>query len=157
MFRTPNGSPIQWYQDPEDGLACYSSPIRNYEYQQSDEDPNYWIAVRLKSAEEMEAELAAERRQILLSEAREAAEAKGDSCRTALYRLHDEQGQLLYIGISTKPLSRWTQHSGDKEWWPEVAALSLDWFDSTTEARAMEAHAIRSEHPTHNVIHKTAA
>jgi hypothetical protein len=41
--------------------------------------------------------------------------------RTALYRLYDETGQLLYVGITTYPPKRFVEHERDKPWWPQVA------------------------------------
>jgi predicted GIY-YIG superfamily endonuclease len=144
--------PIQWYEDPEDGIACYSSPIANFVYERSADDPNYWVAVRRKTPEEM----AAEKAQAIQGEARRKAIAIGDMRRTALYRLRNSDDMLLYVGISENPLQRWIQHSADKDWWPEVASMSLEWLDSHTEALAMEAHAIRVEQPVHNVVHNGA-
>ena len=34
--------------------------------------------------------------------------------RTALYRLYDAEDQLLYIGITSYPPKRWTEHERDK-------------------------------------------
>ncbi|MFF4791877.1 GIY-YIG nuclease family protein [Streptomyces sp. NPDC001276] len=155
--RQSEREPIQWYEDPEDGLACYSSPIRNYVYAQSDDDPNYWVAVRWKTPQEMAAEEAAEKVAQARLEARKKAAAAGDKRRTALYRLSDSAGQLLYVGISAKPLQRWTQHAAEKPWWPLVSTMTLEWFDSNAEALAMEALAIQSEWPQHNVVHNGQA
>lgn len=144
------------YEDPTDGLVWWSSPLRNFEYERSAEDPNYWVAVRQKTEEEMAAEIAAEKTQQVRDTARQKAAASGDSRRTALYRLRDSDDVLLYVGISEKPLQRWVQHAADKGWWPEVAGMSLEWLDSNAEALAMEAHAIRTEKPLHNVVHNQA-
>lgn len=73
-----------------------------------------------------------------------------DHCRTALYRLYDEAGVLLYIGISHQPDVRFEQHSKVKEWWPQVARHEVQWFDDRPAAAAAEADAIRSEDPEHN-------
>lgn len=73
-----------------------------------------------------------------------------DHCRTALYRLFDEAGVLLYIGISHQPDTRFEQHSKAKEWWPQVARREVQWFDDRPSAAAAEAAAIRSEDPEHN-------
>lgn len=73
-----------------------------------------------------------------------------DHCRTALYRLYDEAGVLLYIGISHQPDVRFEQHSKVKEWWPQVVRREVEWFDDRPSAAASEADAIRSEDPEHN-------
>lgn len=73
--------------------------------------------------------------------------------RTALYRLSDEGGQLLYIGITSNPLQRWLAHAADKGWWGDVASFSLKWWPTREVALKEETRAIRAEHPKHNVRH----
>lgn len=73
--------------------------------------------------------------------------------RTALYRLFDQEGGLLYIGISHKPDVRWGQHSEDKEWWPSVDRRAVEWHDTRVDAERAESAAIKAERPMHNVIH----
>jgi prevent-host-death family protein len=73
-----------------------------------------------------------------------------DHCRTALYRLYDEAGTLLYIGISHQPEVRFEQHSKSKEWWPHVARREVEWFNDRPTAAKAEEEAIRSEDPEHN-------
>ncbi|MFF8297700.1 hypothetical protein ACF07M_20200 [Streptomyces globisporus] len=73
-----------------------------------------------------------------------------DHCRTALYRLYDEGGTLLYIGISHQPEVRFVQHSKLKGWWPQVHRREMEWFDDRPAATRAEADAIRSEDPEYN-------
>lgn len=70
--------------------------------------------------------------------------------RTALYRLYDEAGALLYIGISHQPEVRFEQHADQKEWWPLVDRREVEWFGDRLTAATAEAAAIRSEDPEHN-------
>lgn len=70
--------------------------------------------------------------------------------RTALYRLYDTAGVLLYVGVSDKPLVRWAQHAAEKAWWPDVAKLTLTWHDTRELALDAELCAIRAERPRHN-------
>jgi predicted GIY-YIG superfamily endonuclease len=72
---------------------------------------------------------------------------------TALYRLRDQHKTLLYVGITNNLGWRWKTHAADKDWWPEVAARSIEWFPTREHALAAEAAAIRSERPLHNVHH----
>lgn len=141
------------YEDPEATVGYHSSPITNYVHERSADNPNYWVFVRLKTPEEMAAEEAADKVQKAGAAARKRAAASGDDRRTALYRIRSASDDLLYIGISANPPQRWLQHADDKSWWSEVAGFSIEWFGSRAEALAMEAHAIRSEHPLHNVVH----
>jgi hypothetical protein len=74
------------------------------------------------------------------------------SGRTALYRLFDETGRLLYVGVSHKPDVRWGQHSEEKEWWPQVDTRSVAWHETRASAERAELEAIRQEKPLHNVV-----
>lgn len=70
---------------------------------------------------------------------------------TTLYRLHDAADALLYIGIAGNPGRRFQQHRGDKPWWGEVARVILEHHPTRAAALAAELHAIRTEHPRHNI------
>jgi predicted GIY-YIG superfamily endonuclease len=76
---------------------------------------------------------------------------------TALYRLQDRKRTLLYVGITNNLAWRWKTHAADKEWWPEVATRSIEWFPTRDRALAAEAAAIRAERPLHNVQHNKRA
>lgn len=67
--------------------------------------------------------------------------------RTALYRLYDAEGDLLYVGIAHDVEKRLTTHRLEKTWWLLVARISVEWFDSRALATAAEARAIESESP----------
>ena len=41
---------------------------------------------------------------------------------TALYRLYDDDGELLYVGITDSPGTRMAQHKAQKAWWGDVIA-----------------------------------
>lgn len=72
--------------------------------------------------------------------------------RTALYRLFDKKGRLLYVGISSDPGFRWRQHRGDKGWWPKVVDKQVTWFATRMLALQAEALAVHTEAPIHNSI-----
>jgi hypothetical protein len=72
--------------------------------------------------------------------------------RTALYRLYDAAGRLLYVGVSHKPDVRWGQHSEEKEWWPQVDRRAIEWHDSRGSAERAELLAIADERPAYNVV-----
>lgn len=76
-----------------------------------------------------------------------------DDHRTALYRLYDEGGALLYIGISHQPEVRFGQHSKVKEWWPRVARREVEWLDDRPTAAKAEEVAVRTEDPEFNNIY----
>lgn len=75
------------------------------------------------------------------------------SSETALYRLYDRDGALLYAGIAYIPAQRWTQHAQDKAWWPQVSRKTVQWFPNREAAEDAERAAIKAEKPRHNTLH----
>lgn len=74
--------------------------------------------------------------------------------RTALYRLYDSGNQLLYVGISNNPESRWKSHLYGTADWPRLASSRTDeWFDTRVDAEAAEVIAIKAEQPRFNGTH----
>jgi predicted GIY-YIG superfamily endonuclease len=74
---------------------------------------------------------------------------------TSLYRLHDAQGGLLYVGIAGNPGRRFQEHAGTKAWWGQVSWVHVEHYPTRTEAEAAEITAIRAERPKHNVAQVT--
>lgn len=69
---------------------------------------------------------------------------------TAVYRLYDAPGGLLYVGVAEDFDARFRQHAHDKPWWPDVRHRDVIWFACRLDALAEEAKAIESEQPLHN-------
>lgn len=74
----------------------------------------------------------------------------------SLYRFYDNDGVLLYVGITINPQARVKQHGRVQVWWRDVAFARFEHFDSVAAARIAEAEAIASEDPLHNVQRPTA-
>lgn len=71
-----------------------------------------------------------------------------------LYRFYSATGQLLYVGKTTDPPKRFRQHSRDKDWWDEVASITMaEKYDTEAELLAAERRAIQIERPKHNSVH----
>jgi hypothetical protein len=70
--------------------------------------------------------------------------------RTALYRLYDQDGQLLYLGIAHNLATRWRQHSKTQPWWPAVIRKDITWYDNRVTAELREQWAIAAEGPLFN-------
>jgi hypothetical protein len=70
-----------------------------------------------------------------------------------LYRAFDAEGQLLYIGRTWEPWRRFSSH-GQSPWRPFAARVEWEFVGDYEAAKQAEAHAIRSEHPIHNVRHR---
>ena len=68
-----------------------------------------------------------------------------------LYRLFDDAGDLLYVGITNRWSRRSGEHSRTKSWWPLVARVEEHSFPDRASVEAAEKEAIRSENPRHNV------
>lgn len=73
------------------------------------------------------------------------------SRRTALYRLFDAEGRLLYVGIAYNPRARWLGHSSTKPWWKQVARREVEWHETRSAALGAEAEAIVNERPLYNI------
>jgi predicted GIY-YIG superfamily endonuclease len=69
---------------------------------------------------------------------------------TAVYRLRDERGALLYIGLTKDPERRFAQHASNKHWWPQVADIETIVYPSRIEAELAEDWAIFEEQPLYN-------
>jgi predicted GIY-YIG superfamily endonuclease len=74
---------------------------------------------------------------------------------TSLYRFHDAQGGLLYVGIAGNPGRRFQEHAGTKPWWVQVSWVSVERYETRTEAEAAETEAIQTERPKYNVAQVT--
>jgi hypothetical protein len=73
--------------------------------------------------------------------------------RTALYRLYGLEG-LLYVGISTCPLTRIRTHLQQQPWGPRVIGVRIDY---PLDAHAAEREAVHTERPLHNVVFNGSA
>jgi predicted GIY-YIG superfamily endonuclease len=75
----------------------------------------------------------------------------GDETPTALYRLYNAMGKLLYVGITGNIKARFAQHAETKPWWPEVARKTVEWHLTRESAAEAEVKAIGLERPIHNI------
>lgn len=69
---------------------------------------------------------------------------------TALYRWYDEDGVLLYVGVSFNPAARLTTHRYGPAPWRRIKRIELAWYDNRAAAFAAESEAIRTEDPLLN-------
>lgn len=69
-----------------------------------------------------------------------------------LYRFYDDQGDLLYVGISNDPWRRQGEHLRKKHWYPLVHSWAVTKCGNNwDEARAVERWAIKNGHPRFNI------
>ena len=69
----------------------------------------------------------------------------------AVYRLFDEAGHLLYVGMSGRTGRRFDDHAV-KAWWPLVRTVTLEWHDTAAQAAVAVRRAIGAERPRYNKI-----
>lgn len=72
---------------------------------------------------------------------------------TELYRYFDNDGSLLYIGISLSAVARAVQHRQNAHWWDKVHRCEVERFPTRALAADAERKAIKAERPLHNVVH----
>lgn len=70
--------------------------------------------------------------------------------RVALYRHYDQDGELLYVGISVRPDLRGRDHARDSHWIDLAVRQEAQWLRCRADALAAEAEAITSERPLFN-------
>ena len=68
-----------------------------------------------------------------------------------LYRMFNELGELLYVGMTCSAPRRIKEHSKDKAWWRQVSRISLEHHDSRISLESAERAAIATESPLFNV------
>lgn len=68
----------------------------------------------------------------------------------SVYRVWDDQGRLLYVGMSDEPLRRMSGHHRCSVWADKAAEIRIEWHPSREEAAAAESAAILAEDPIHN-------
>ncbi len=69
----------------------------------------------------------------------------------SVYRFYDERGKLLYVGVTSRGMNRFSEHGQMKKWWPRVRTTKVEHFATYQEALRAERTAIRSEAPVHNI------
>lgn len=75
---------------------------------------------------------------------------------TTLYRHFDEEGALLYVGISLSWPARTKAHARGSRWFDRVARVEIERFPTRDEALIAERDAIKAEHPKFNIVHNGA-
>lgn len=75
---------------------------------------------------------------------------------TAVYRMYDAAGRLLYVGMTNNTDVRWKWHAQSRGWWRHVSRKAVEWHPDRATARRHEALAIKSEAPLYNSMHAAA-
>lgn len=69
---------------------------------------------------------------------------------TLLYRLMDDSGALLYVGVTSSLRVRLRSHRSTQPWWADVVTAVVETYEDRSEALAAERSAIASEGPRFN-------
>lgn len=72
---------------------------------------------------------------------------------TSVYRYFDERGILLYVGITSRGMSRNREHNISKEWWSYVGSQDVEHFPTREAAHAREVELIEQYRPPFNKQH----
>lgn len=120
------------------------------------------MAVEMKSAKDLRAVVKGT--QAIVGEHHPAAQraksaldrllAEQDQVRTALYRIWDASGRLLYVGISLSVIKRLMDHRTTSEWFEHLDTLRVTWYETRSSALQAETAAIKSECPIYNIKDK---
>jgi predicted GIY-YIG superfamily endonuclease len=68
----------------------------------------------------------------------------------AVYRFTREDGTLLYVGCSMRPLARAAHHYDTRPWTREIARVEIKWYPDFLSASRAERQAILDEAPLFN-------
>lgn len=67
-----------------------------------------------------------------------------------LYRLFNDAGDLLYVGITCDLGARFAEHKRHQPWWDEKAHYTVETATTRADVLYLEARAILTEHPRYN-------
>lgn len=70
---------------------------------------------------------------------------------THLYRHFDQDGVLLYVGISLNAIQRLSQHRDHSSWFGSIARVEIKTFETREAAMEAERVTIANENPKYNV------
>jgi hypothetical protein len=73
-----------------------------------------------------------------------------------LYRHFNEEGLLLYVGVTLSPLARLAGHRTKASWFPDIATITIERFQTKQSAVDAEWNAILFERPKFNKNGPTA-
>lgn len=73
-----------------------------------------------------------------------------------LYRHFDDEGLLLYVGVSINPAARLSCHKYTSLWYPRIATITIERFQTKQSALNAEFNAMLFERPKFNKNGATA-
>jgi predicted GIY-YIG superfamily endonuclease len=79
------------------------------------------------------------------------AEAERIVSSHVLYRFFSGYNELLYVGITNNPPSRFRSHGDNQVWWRMVDRIELTHYSDRKTLKQAEREAIQAEAPVFNV------
>lgn len=70
--------------------------------------------------------------------------------RPKLYRFYDEDGDLIYVGVSLSIINRLKHHKANSHWFDRVAKITIENFNTEEEMLKAEKNVIVEENPFFN-------
>ena len=83
--------------------------------------------------------------------------APDQSTPTSVYLYYDRAGLLIYVGITSRGITRNRQHNATKEWWPFVYSQTVEHYATRAEAAQRERSLIVRNEPPFNIQHNRRA
>jgi predicted GIY-YIG superfamily endonuclease len=68
-----------------------------------------------------------------------------------VYRMFNDDGELLYVGVTSSFLRRMGDHKRDKPWYDEIGSIERWRYTTREAANQAEWEAIQTENPRHNI------
>jgi hypothetical protein len=69
---------------------------------------------------------------------------------TSVYTYFDVAGRLIYVGITSRGITRQLEHNRHAEWWRFVVRQEVEHYGTRTLAEVRETELIRVQHPPFN-------
>ncbi|QGZ53336.1 hypothetical protein GPZ77_34465 (plasmid) [Streptomyces sp. QHH-9511] len=76
--------------------------------------------------------------------------ARAPETRAAVYRFWDADDRLLYLGMTHDIDERWKTHERLQPWWLDVVKRNVTWYETRSEAAAVEKAALLAEDPKYD-------
>ena len=70
-----------------------------------------------------------------------------------LYRHFNDQGELLYVGMSLSTVARLMEHRCNSHWFYDIVNIKIEYFPDMESVLKAETLAIKMEKPLHNIMH----
>jgi hypothetical protein len=68
------------------------------------------------------------------------------------YTALNAEMEVIYVGVTSTGLRRHREHGREMEWWPEVAFMKIDHYETRAQALEAEAAGIRRHRPKYNTL-----